>query len=221
MAKRNTESAEETADMREERSAPSAAVIILAAGASTRMGRPKQLLTYGGQALMRHAAEIALASVCRPILVVLGAHADQLRCQIDDLPVQQIINNQWAEGIGASIRTGLHALEQCNREGTTKTVVLMLCDQPFVTTALIDDLVRASRTTGKGIVASEYGGTVGVPALFRREYFPELATLSGDSGAKRIIAAHPGDVVGVPFSQGLTDIDTPEDYSHLQLTTRG
>ncbi|ULA62971.1 MAG: 4-diphosphocytidyl-2C-methyl-D-erythritol synthase [Nitrospira sp.] len=205
--------------MQEERDAASVAVIILAAGASTRMGKPKQLLTYGGHTFLRNAAEVALASMCRPIAVVLGAHADLLKRGIDDLPVQQVMNTQWAKGMSASIQAGLQALEEGDREGTTKAVVLMLCDQPFVTAAVINELVRTARSTGKGIVASEYGGTIGVPALFRREYFPELAALSGDGGAKRIIAAHPGDVAGLLFPQGTTDIDTPEDYSHLQLAT--
>jgi len=94
----------------------------------------------------------------------------------------------------------------------------MLCDQPFVTAAVINNLVAAFRSNGTGIVASEYGGTVGVPALFGREYFAALAALNGAAGAKQIIAAHSSDVVRVPFPKGTTDIDTPEDYWQLQRT---
>jgi len=212
----NTDSAEEKAGVWEERRAPSVAVIILAAGASTRMGRPKQLLTYDGRTFLRNAAEMAIASVCRPILVVLGAYADQLHSEIDDLPVQQVVNERWAEGMGSSIRAGLEALKHYDRAGAAKAVVLMLCDQPFVTAAVINDLVMAYRSSGKGIIASEYGGTMGVPAFFGREYFAELAALSGATGAKQIIAAHASEVVRVPFPKGITDVDTPEDYLQLQ-----
>ena len=199
----------------DEGSRPSTAIIVLAAGASTRMGRPKQLLTYGGHTFLRNAAEMAAASVCRPILVVLGAYADQLQSEIDGLLVQPVVNERWAEGMGSSIRAGLEALKYCDREGAAKAVVLMLCDQPFVTTANINELVTAYRSSGKGIIASEYGGIAGVPALFGHEYFADLAALSGTAGAKQIIAAHASEVMRVPFPQAATDVDTPEDYLHL------
>jgi xanthine dehydrogenase accessory factor len=200
----------------EEKRAPSIAVIILAAGGSTRMGRPKQLLSYGGRTLLRNAAEMAVASVCRPIIVVLGAYEDQLQREIGGLPVQSVVNERWAGGLGSSIRAGLEAVERCDREGAAEAVVLTLSDQPFVTDAVINDLVVTYRSSGKRIIASEYGGTLGVPALFGREYFAELAALSGAAGAKQIIAAHASDVGRVPFPQGTADIDTPEDYVALQ-----
>lgn len=181
-----------------------------------RMGRPKQLLTYDGHTFLRKAAEVAAASVCRPLLVVLGAYADQLHSEIDDLPTQQVVNTRWAEGMGSSIRAGLEALDLCDQKSVTDSVVLMLCDQPFVTAAVINNLVTTFRSNSKGIVASEYGGIVGVPALFAREYFAALVSLSGTAGAKQIIAAHTSDVVSVPFPQGIRDIDTPEEYLQLQ-----
>lgn len=211
----NTDSAKKADGVCEEQRAPSVAIILLAAGASTRMGRPKLLLKYGSRNFLRHAAEMASASVCRPILVVFGAYANQLQSEIDDLPVQQVMNERWADGMGSSIRAGLEALEHCDREGISKAVVLMLCDQPCVTAAVINHLVRVFRSSSKGIVASEYGGTVGVPALFAREYFAALGALSGSAGAKQIIAAHASEVMRVPFPQGATDVDTPEDYLHL------
>jgi molybdenum cofactor cytidylyltransferase len=182
------------------------------------MGRPKQLLTYDGHTFLRKAAEVAAASVCRPILVVLGAYADQLHSEIDDLPTQQIVNKRWAEGMGSSIRAGLEAFDLCDQKNVTDAVVLMLCDQPFVTVAVINNLVTVFHSNSKGIVASEYNGTVGVPALFGREYFAALAALSGAAGAKQIIADHTSDVVRVPFPQGTTDVDTPEDYLQLERT---
>ena len=200
----------------DERDGSSTAIIILAAGASTRMGRPKLLLTYGHRTLLRHAAETAAASICRPILVVLGAYANQLQGEIDDLPVRSVINEWWADGMGSSIQVGVGALNTYDRADSTEALVLMLCDQPYVTAAVINDLVTAYHLNGKGIIASEYAGTLGAPALFGREYFSELETLRGATGAKHIIAAHSSDVVPMPFPKGMTDIDTPEDYRQLQ-----
>ena len=204
---------------RGERSRPSTAIIILAAGASTRMGKPKLLLTYGSHSFVRHAAAVAAASICRPILVVLGAYANQLVTEIDNLPVWPVINERWADGMGSSIQVGVEALNRYDRVENIKAVVLMLCDQPYVTTDVINDLVTVYHSSGKGIIASEYGGTLGVPALFGREYVAELATMSGAAGAKHIIAAHASDVVPVPFPKGVTDIDTAEDYRQLQGVT--
>ncbi|MBK5281159.1 MAG: nucleotidyltransferase family protein [Nitrospiraceae bacterium] len=203
-------------DVGEERSGPSTAIIILAAGSSTRMGKPKQLLTYGNLTFLRHAAEVAVASVCRPILIVLGAYASQLQSEIDDLPVRSVTNERWADGMGCSIQVGVGALKNYDRTDNTEALVLMLCDQPYVRAAVINDLVTAYHANDKGIIASEYSGTLGVPALFGREYFAELAAMSGAVGAKRLIAAHASDVMPVPFSKGITDIDTPEDYRQLQ-----
>ena len=194
----------------------STAIIVLAAGASIRMGRPKLLLTYGRRTLLRYAAEMAVASICRPILVVLGAYRNQLQSEIDDLPVRSVINERWADGIGSSIQVGVEALNTDDRADSIKAVVLMLCDQPYVTADVIHDLVTAYQLNDKGIIASEYDGALGAPALFGREYFAELATIRGAAGAKHLIAAHVSDVVPVPFPRGMTDIDTPEDYRRLQ-----
>jgi molybdenum cofactor cytidylyltransferase len=199
-----------------EQSRPSTAIIILAAGSSTRMGKPKQLLTYDHRTFLRHAAEVAVASVCRPILIVLGAYASQLQSEIDDLPVRSVTNDQWADGMGYSIQVGVGALQNDDRADNTKALVLMLCDQPYVSDAVINGLVTTYHANDKGIIASEYSGTLGVPALFGREYFDDLAAMSGTAGAKHLIAAHASDVVPVPFSKGITDIDTPEDYRQLQ-----
>jgi molybdenum cofactor cytidylyltransferase len=215
VATRSTDAQEQAGGWKEKRP-PSVAIIILAAGASTRMGRPKQLLTYGGSTFLRHAAETAIGSVCRPLIVVLGAYADQLHDEIGDLPVEQVMNERWAEGMGWSIQAGLKALHQSDRERAVEAVALMLCDHPLLTSAVINDLVMAYRSSGKGISASEYGGTVGVPVLFARRYFAELEALSAAAGAKHLIAAHSSDVVRVPFAQGIADVDTPEDYLQLQ-----
>jgi molybdenum cofactor cytidylyltransferase len=187
-------------------------VIVLAAGASSRMGRPKQLLPCrDGMSLVRRAAIEALRSGCRPVVVVTGAHARETHGEVRGLPVQIVENPSWAAGMGTSLRVGLAALEEV--ADTVDAAVVMLCDQPLATAAVLERLVEAQRASGAGIVASEYAGTLGVPAVFARAHFAELDGLNGAAGAKGIIAAHAAEVVRVPFPGGVVDVDTPEDYS--------
>lgn len=193
-------------------------LVILAAGASTRLGWPKQLLHYRGRSLLRHVAETAAGSVCRPIVVVLGAHAAKLEAELRGLPVRVVVNLLWRAGMATSLRRGVEALEA--GEEFIAAVVITLCDQPLVTASAIDALVHAYRSVGRPIVASAYAGILGVPALFDRSLFPELLALEGEEGARRIIARHAEDVRGVPFPEAVLDIDTPEDCEKL-LAGRG
>src|SRR6266478_5214042 len=126
-------------------------VVILAAGASARMGRPKQLLLYRGQTLIRWAVESALASVCRPIVVVIGAHGELLKKELLHLPVLVADNGEWQKGMSSSIRIGIETLVTTGEE--MEGAVIMLCDQPFVTAGVVNALVEARRKTGKMIVA--------------------------------------------------------------------
>ncbi len=177
------------------------------------MGTPKQLLLYQGRSLLRHSAEVAAASRCRSVAVVLGASAGLLRNAVSQLSVRVVENEQWAEGISSSIRSGIEALNAGSQE--LEAVVLMLCDQPFVSAQNINKLVETYSLTGQPIVASEYEGTLGVPALFSRRLFSELASLRGDRGAKEIIRKYSQCVARIPFPEGAADIDTPEDYERL------
>ena len=188
-------------------------LIILAAGASTRMGTPKQLLAYRGCTLIRHIIEVAIASYCQPIAVVLGAHAERIKHEISHLPVQIVENQQWEEGMSTSIRVGLEALLAMNPN--LDAVAIALCDQPFVSSPTLERIVEAYRLTGKPIIASEYSGTLGVPALFNRTLFSELMTLKSTEGAKKLIKKHIHEVFSVPFPEGAIDIDTPKDYEQL------
>lgn len=190
------------------------AIVILAAGASTRMGRPKQLLPYGEHSFLRHTAEVAAASGYQPIVVVLGAYAEQTRPELNQLPVQVIENYQWSEGMSASIRVGIQALSTMS--DPVEAAVLTLCDQPFVSVQVITQLIEAYQTTGQPIVASAYSGTFGVPALFRHSFFPKLMDLSGSEGAKQVIQKYTQEVVGIPFPAGVIDIDTPKDYEQFR-----
>jgi molybdenum cofactor cytidylyltransferase len=188
-------------------------LVILAAGGSSRLGRPKQLVEYRGRSLLRHVAEVAVGSVCRPIVVVLGAHAPQLEAELRGLPVHVAENQEWARGMATSLHRGLETLAAI--DGGIGAVVILLCDQPLVSIQTINALVEASRTAGKRIVASEYAGVVGVPALFDRSLLPELLALDGEEGARRVIARHADAVHRVPFPGGATDIDTPQDCERL------
>lgn len=190
-------------------------MIVLAAGASTRMGTPKQLLRYQEYSLLRHTVEVALASVCRPIIVVLGAYAQLIRSDISQLPVQVVENLQWTEGMNTSIRIGIEALSSAPKNNV-QAVVVALCDQPFISCEIISQLVEAYHLTGKTIIASEYAGTLGVPALFSRSFFSELTILRGGEGAKQVIKKHAYEVFGIPFPKGAIDIDTPMDYEQLR-----
>jgi molybdenum cofactor cytidylyltransferase len=203
-------------------SGPPVGIVILAAGASTRLGRPKQLLIYQERSLLRRAAESALDSVCQPVTVVLGAFAEQFSNEVCDLPVQIAINPQWQKGMSTSIRIGIEALEANPSSGRPmEAVVMMLCDQPFVTPQIIDELVAAYRATGWPIIASEYGGTLGVPALFSRKIFADLRALKEAEGAKKVIQNHADAVFRMPFARGAIDIDTPMDYAQLHTLTPG
>ncbi len=188
-------------------------LILLAAGGSQRLGSPKQLVADAeGQSLVRRAAETALASACRPVVVVVGASAEAVEAEVADLPVRVAVNAEWQTGLASSLRAGLSALtDAC----TLDAAVVMLCDQPHVTSALLDSLVAAYTDTGHAIAACEYGGALGVPALFGRALFPALASLTGDEGARRVIKNHAGPVTRVPFPEGVFDIDTPQDAQAL------
>ena len=185
------------------------AAVVLAAGGSTRMGRPKQLLPWRGRSLLRHTADVALEAGCAPVVVVLGAMADRLRPELVGVPVAVVENPDWEQGPGTSVRVGLGAI------GSADAVVYLVCDQPLVDAGHVRRLIDAHQTTGRPMAASEYGGTVGVPALFARPYFAELADLAPAAGAKRVLTRYPDLVAAVPFPAGECDVDTPADYERL------
>jgi molybdenum cofactor cytidylyltransferase len=189
-------------------------IIILAAGASTRMnGEPKQLLEFEGKTLLRRAAETALSSGASPIVIVLGANAEKLLPAIKDLPVLPVINENWATGMGGSIKTGLSVLLEENTD--IEAALLMLCDQPFVTAETLNRLVETFQKTKKPIAVCEYADTIGVPALFAREMFAELSDLQGDAGAKTVIKKHAADVAPTPAPEAAFDVDTQADFQKL------
>ena len=150
------------------------------------------------------------------MVVVTGANAAVCRESLRELDVLEAENQQWEFGISSSVRVGIEALVTPNPR--IAAVVLMLCDQPFVTRDVIVGLVRAHYETGCSIVASQYGGSYGVPALFGKAHFAELATLKGAAGAKQVIQNHLQKVQLLPFPEGEIDVDTPDDFARLQST---
>lgn len=187
--------------------------IILAAGLAARMGRPKQLLSWGGRPLVRAVAEQALASQLDHVLAVVGAAAPDVSAALEGLPVEIVHCPEYAAGQSASLRAGVAALAR-----DVAAAVVLLADQPFVTPAIVDRLLEEWRTSGAAIVAPVYRGTRGNPVLFGRAVFAELLAVTGDRGARALIAGDPGRVRLVPFDDDrpLIDIDTPEDYTRVQ-----
>ncbi|HEX7318346.1 MAG TPA: nucleotidyltransferase family protein [Pyrinomonadaceae bacterium] len=187
--------------------------IILAAGSSSRMGAPKQTLQFSGQTLLRRAALAALGAGCSPVVVVTGAHAELSRRELEGLAVREVLNTRWETGMSSSVRAGVEGL--INADPDANAAVLMLCDQPHVTSDVISNLITAHRANGRPVVASSYGGSFGVPALFGRTLFAELARLEGTAGAKQVIKRHASETHFLPFPGGEVDVDTPDDFSRL------
>ena len=186
-------------------------IIILAAGSSSRLGTPKQNLVYQGKTLLQRAVQAGLDSTCNTVIVVLGANADSIRPTIKDSRVRIIYNQDWEEGMASSIRISISQIQLL--EPKTTSVILMLCDQPFVDASLLDQLIQ--KKSLKGIVASSYNGITGAPVLFDAAYFDELLLLKGQEGAKKLLLKYPEDIDTVSFPLGSIDIDTIEDYEKL------
>ncbi len=185
--------------------------VILAAGASTRMGEPKQLLELDGRPLLVRAVEAALASPAWPVVVVLGAQAERIRPVLAKLPVLVAENPEWSEGMAASIRAGVRTLTQFSR-GLDGALVA-LCDQPAFGPGTIAALAAAQRATGRSIVAARYAGRRGAPALFGRTHFATLTNLTGEAGARALLNGPEGEVAAVDLPELSLDLDTPAEVA--------
>ena len=194
------------------RPSASISVILLAAGSSSRLGQSKQMLQVDGVPLLQHSARAALDCGARDVIVILGANEQPHHDLIHSLPVTTIANHYWKSGIGSSIKSGLNYL--IRKSPDTEAVILMVCDQPSLTSQHLRNLIENFKQTGMPIVASSYGNTLGVPALFARSFFTNLLMLRDEQGAKKIIEQFEGQVQKVDFPEGLFDIDTQEDYQN-------
>lgn len=182
-------------------------IIILAAGTSKRFGGiAKQLLTINGISLVRNAADIALAAdLGGPVVVVLGDRRVQVAPELDGLGVTLIDNPAFADGIASSVRIGLAGLFLM--QPTINTFIVMPCDQPFLTPALLQQLVTVQQETGKGIVATRFADQVHMPALFTRPYAEPLSMLTDDRAPKWVIIKHKTDLAEVGFEPAAIDLD--------------
>jgi molybdenum cofactor cytidylyltransferase len=203
------------------------AAVILAAGGSSRLGQPKQLLKFRGETLVHRSVRAAAEAGCAPILVIVGDIGDTGDAIKESLAIRDsriasssgqegmmrptvIENVDWRHGIGTSIRRGLERLPK-----DIEAAVLLTCDQPFLDATIVRQLIVAQEETGKPIVASSYANTLGVPALFDRSFFEALLALPDVTGAKAFILSRRSEVASIPFERGEIDIDTPEDLERL------
>jgi molybdenum cofactor cytidylyltransferase len=190
---------------------PTLHVVVLAAGASTRFGSPKQLVRLNGRPLLHLAVSRAVEVAGQAVTVVLGANAADLAPLLRHTPAAVIVNRDWHEGMGSSVRAGIARVP-----ATADAALLMLADQPAVTAEDLRRLAATWRRQPHCIVAAYYAGVTGVPAIFPREDFTALGGLRGDAGARAILKRGGGRVVRVPLPAAAIDIDTPEDLLNLQ-----
>ncbi|BBB48532.1 nucleotidyltransferase family protein [Pelolinea submarina] len=181
--------------------------LIMAAGGSSRLDSPKQLLKWGDQLLINHVLDVIMKAGIDPIYLVLGSHAEEIRKVLPSSGINILTNPDWREGMSTSIKCGLNALGE-DVEGT----FIFLSDQPFVFPELIRAITVKFTDTGAQISAPRVNGRQCNPVLFRRSFFPDLMTISGDRGAKNLISQHEVAWVDWPDERLLLDIDSAEDY---------
>ena len=193
----------------------SVGAIVLAAGASSRLGQPKQLLMYRGESLLARAIRLANEAGASPVLPVIGAHRQLILSVVKFGTSTPVPNDRWAQGISTSIHAGLDGLMKTAPKAGG--VVIMACDQPRLTADHLRVLIhRFALQSEPSIVASAYAEVLGIPAVFPRNLFARLHALEGDKGARALLLDPPCPLIPVPFAGGEVDIDWPDDLSALQ-----
>jgi len=188
-------------------------ITILAAGSSSRLGQPKQLLNYNGSTLINHAVAEATAVAAAAVVVVIGANKQVMQEELQHGAANVYYHADWPRGMGSSIASGLEYLLQIQPD--IQSCIFTVCDQPFITAQVFLDLIAHFETTGKGIIASAYAETLGTPMLFSHTYFDALMNLDGQEGAKKLLQLYNDDVAFISFEKGAVDIDTQNDYNNL------
>jgi molybdenum cofactor cytidylyltransferase len=199
---------------------PKVAAVILAAGGSARMGKPKLLLPVGGRPMLRRVTETVCASGLAQVIVVVGASAERVARTLDSFPVEIVVNEGWSQGLSTSVRAGLGAVDP-----SVQAALMILGDQPMLTRELIQALVDRYEATGALIVAPYYEGKRGNPVLFDRALFRELLGVQGDQGGRSVLDRHEQAIAHVDVNDAAIclDVDTPQDYhrvSDLQSNDR-
>jgi 4-nitrophenyl phosphatase len=194
------------------------AAVILAAGASTRFGRCKQLLDWRGKPLLAHVADVARQAELDPVIAVLGCQADETTPALSGRPVQILTNWRWEEGMGTSVQTGLAAVPR-----QAEAALFLQCDQPLISAGLLRAMVERFEDSGAAIVHPTHAGQRSTPVLFARRLFPELSKVGGDEGGRSLIERHAKDVATVAVEDRLVlmDVDTLEDYRQIQASEDG
>lgn len=185
-------------------------ILLLAAGASRRMGTPKQLLRIGEKTLVERAIDLAQAIDQQQTVVVLGANAQQIRPYISEKKVAIVMNENWEQGMGTSLKAGMEFF--LAQKQKVEVIIIMVCDQPYLTAEKLQELIVKYEGSKAAIVATTYGGIKGVPTLFDTRIFPQLLTLNKDEGARKIIKQYQGEIATVDFPEGVIDLDTPTAY---------
>jgi len=190
--------------------------VVLAAGSSRRMGRPKQLLEVGGRPLLEVIVAHACASRLDEVLVVLGAEADEIRELVDVGRARVIVNSDHASGMASSLLAGIAALT--DEIDKVDRAVVILGDQPDISSKLLDALLDLQERSALPAAALSFDGLLHPPVVLARELWPGLKTLKGDVGCRALIRERPELVATLPVREGHkhpADIDTPEDYDRL------
>jgi molybdenum cofactor cytidylyltransferase len=188
--------------------------IVLAAGASRRLGQAKQLVIHHGEELVRHTLRAAAESRCTATCVVLGANADHVMPAVLGIGAEVVHNPAWETGMASSIAAGVAWAERRGHDA----IVLCVCDQPHLSAAHLNALIHEHETTGD-VIASRYHAAVGVPVVFPRASFPALLALTGDQGARGLLRT--GIVRVVAWDAGAVDVDTPQDLDQLRAVDVG
>ena len=180
------------------------------------MGKLKQVLPFKGTTLVGHAVDTAVTAGFDPILVVVGAESDAVQSAVAAKPVEIVRNSAWAAGMGSSIAAAITQLQKIGAESAA--VAVLLSDQPLVTSEHLREMRRLLNRSGADAVAADYGGSLGVPAVFKRALFPRLASLSPEAGAKAVLRDPTLNVVAMALPEAAVDIDTPDDFERLRLS---
>lgn len=190
----------------------SIAGVVLAAGASTRMGTNKLLLPIEGESLLRRAVRRALEARLDPVVLVTGHEAERSRGAVEGLACEIVFNPRYAEGIHTSVRAGIGAVPPAS-----PAAVVMLADMPYVTADMVTALVEAYRRAKPPLVISQYGDAQAPPTLYDRSLFAELTIDPGEGCSKRVVRRHRDEAVALVWpAPALTDLDFPEDYDRAR-----
>lgn len=188
-------------------------LMILAAGASSRLGHPKQLVKFEDKPLLQHMVDIGQEVDVLERVLVLGAKSELIQEVIITGTFSTIHNYEWQKGMSTSIHVGLKSLR--SKCPDLQHVIIILSDQPFVTVEILNQLIASQDDSNPCITTCSYANQMGVPAIFSHHFFKDLLGLKGDQGARKIIQKNLDHVRAIPFSKGAIDIDTPDDLEHL------